>query len=406
MVTVSSSKELNFSGGVGSFTATIILQHPSKADATITNCAFEITNVKTWEKAFADYGEAKDIVQNSDGSYTFLGSVIHPALYDIWVVKLNADGNKVWDKKFGETHQAEEGFSIFATADGGYVVLGFKQDVGGNSDIWVIKLNSAGDKVWDKTFGDSNIYERAFSIVQTTDGGYALAGFKDNRRLGKKWDFLLIKTDSNGNEQWKKTFDNSGRKDYAEAVVQTRDGGYAITGRVHDATTDTTDAYVVKTDASGNKIWDKTFSDAKYNLANDIVQTTDGGYAITGRRGVGIASSKQRYDIFVIKMDANGNKIWDKTFGGTNTNVAYSIEQTTDGGYVVAGETDKNFGYRTNAWIIKTDANGNKLWDKSIGESGYELAYDIIQAKDGGYVIAGTKNYKVWVVKLDKNGNL
>ena len=204
-----------------------------------------------------------------------------------------------------------------------------------------------------------------------------------------------------------KTFGGEGG-DWARSVQQTSDGGYILAGQTGSFGAGSYDAWLIKTDANGNKVWDKTFGGSSYDEANAVQQTSDGGYILAGETySFGTGS----YDAWLIKTDANGNKVWDKTFGGISSDGAYSVQQTSDGGYILAGSTDSFGAGSSDAWLIKTDADGNKVWDKTFGGISGDVASAVQQTKDGGYILAGYTGsfgagvYDAWLIKTDAEGN-
>ena len=343
-----------------------------------------------------------------------------------------------WQKTLGGS-SSDEAHSIQQTTDGGYIVVGIAYsndgDVTnnhGSHDYWVVKLDANGNRIWQKTLGGSSI-EDAWSIQQTTDGGYIVAGYTEsndgdvtgNHGGADSW---IIKLDDNGNKIWQKTLGGSSA-DGAQSIQQTTDGGYIVAGSTASNDGDVTgnhgdyDAWIVKLDPNGNKLWQKTLGGSSADGAQSIQQTTDGGYIVAGdtySNDGDVTGNHGGYDYWVVKLDANGNRIWQKTLGGTRGEQAYSIKQTKDGGYIVAGLTYSNDGDVTgnngsssfsDYWIVKLDANGNKLWQKTLGGSSSEIAYSIQQTSDGGYVVAGgtgsndgdvTGNHgsDYWIVKL------
>ncbi|UCH51882.1 MAG: hypothetical protein JSV54_03825 [Chloroflexota bacterium] len=250
---------------------------------------------------------------------------------------------------------------------------------------------------WSQTFGENG--DEGHSVQQTTDGGYIVCGITDTHEASYE-DIWLIKTDAEGNKVWDKTFGGDGF-DGGNVVQQTTDGGYIICGYTSSYGSGGRDMWLIKTDAEGNKTWDKTFGQRyRTEVANVVQQTTDGGYILCGN----IESyGSDKKDIWLIKTDGDGNKVWDKTFGGVENDEGRSVQQTEDGGYIVCGVTGESF----SALLIKTDANGGKLWDK-IFEQGVGNA--VQQTADGGYVICGNTSFplvyiKIWLIKTDANGN-
>ena len=314
-------------------------------------------------------------------------------------------GNEQWDKTFGGSGW-DVGFSVEQTSDGGYIVAGYTRSCGaGGNDMWLIKTDAGGNKQWDKTFGGSG-WDGAYSVEQTSDGGYIIAGWRGcyvGRHLTNVW---LIKTDSEGNEQWDKTFGGL-LWDVGRCVGQTSDGGYIITGKTWSYGAGCYDVWLIKTDSEGNKQWNKTFGGSEWDVGNCVEQTSDGGYIIAGRTtsyGAGAG------DAWLIKTDSEGDKQWDKTFGGSGYDVSYFVEQTSDGGYIIAGETRSYADSRGDVWLIKTDSEGNEQWDKTFGGLGcYDVSYSVDQTSDGGYIVTGwTRSYgagrdDLWLIKVGVN---
>jgi len=351
----------------------------------------------------------------------------------ILAVGLISGCSKTWTKIYGGSSD-DAFFSVQQTMDGGYILAGLTYSYGaGLGDFWLIKTNANGIKQWNKTFGGSS-EDWAYSVQQTKDGGFILAGVTYSYGAGS-YDAWLIKTDTNGetcdyssdgncyeNEsKWVKTFGGSDWEDYdvAYSVQETSDGGYILAGETTSYGAGSYDAWFIKTDAKGNEQWDKTFGGSDWDVAYSVQETSDGGYILAG--GIdyyGVA----HYAVGLIKTDANGKEQWNKTFGDGCDNEAYSVQETSDGGYILAGKTCTYQG----AWIIKTDASGEtcdysfpgdcyeneskwvKIFFRGIGDS---EAWSVQQTKDGGYILAGyTKSYgagsyDAWFIKTDAKGN-
>jgi hypothetical protein len=256
-----------------------------------------------------------------------------------------------------------------------------------------------------KTIGGSD-WDLAWSIIQSSDGGYVVAGWSDSFGAGYR-DIYVVKLDSSGNVQWTKTIGGS-NSDEAWSIIQSSDGGYVVAGDTPSFGAGSADFYVVKLDSGGNVQWTKTIGGSDLDVATSIIQSSDGGYVVAGyTRSFGAGS----YDIYVVKLDSSGNVIWTKTIGGSDWDVARSIIQSSDGGYVVAGYTG-SFGAGGDIYVVKLDSGGNAQWTKTIGGSNYDEAGSIIQSSDGGYAVAGyTYNFgaggrDIYLVKMDANGNV
>jgi uncharacterized delta-60 repeat protein len=370
-----------------------------------------VQNIKqnVWEKTFGGSGDdgAYSIQQTKDGGYIVAGYTrsFGAGGSDVYVIKVDENGNKMWEKTFGGSGD-DGAYSIQQTNDGGYIVAGVTDSFGaGGSDVYVIRLDENGNKLWEKTYGGSG-NDGAYSIQQTSDGGYIVAGGTNSFGAGEI-DFYIIKLDKDGNKVWEKTY---GGNDYDDAysIQQTTDGGYIVAGWTNSFGAGNWDIYVIKLDENGNKVWEKTYGGGGDDLAYSIQQTTDGGYIIAGGTNSFGAGD---CDVYVLKLDEDGNMIWEDTFGGSNDDLANSIQQTKDGGYIVAGEK-KSFGAGDrDVYIIKLDENGNMVWEKTYGGSGDDSANSIQQTKDGGYIVAGytesfgAGGWDVYIIKMDAEGN-
>jgi hypothetical protein len=302
-------------------------------------------------------------------------------------------------------------YDLGQTSDGGYALAGDTSSFGaGNSDFWLVKTDTDGNVQWNKTYAETDD-DGATALVQTSDGGYALAGYGLSYGAGLPMDSFLVKTDANGTMQWNQTYKRGTDDEYAYALVQTSDGGYALAGDIQNSVTGDLDFWLVKTDGNGNALWNRTYgrtSDEELNFerAFALVETVDGGYALTG-----IKHSDGMQDAWLVKTDGSGNMQWNQTYGGIGNDLAAALVQTSDGGYALAGLT-RSFGAgNLDAWLVKTDTDGNVQWNKAYGGTYYEFAHALVQMSDGGYALAGRTNssgagdYDFWLVKTDAHGN-
>ncbi len=353
-----------------------------------------------------DWGHS--VQQTTDGGYIIAGTTWRfGAMYgDVYLIKTDVSGNRVWGKMFGRGG-VDWGHSVRQTTDGGFIIAGATWRFGAMcSDVYLIKTDANGNKEWSKTFGGSG-RDYANAVVQSTNGGYIIVGQTDSFGAGDD-DVYLIKTDVSGNEIWSRTFGGS-RGDYGHAVRQTVDGGYVIVGNTKSLAARQSEVYFIKTDCHGSKLWSKTFGGGYRAWGKSLEQTSDGGYIIAGSKW---PFGGRQSDVYLIKTDADGKEVWSKTFGGKYADHANAVQQTTDAGYIIAGNTWP-FGNTGNSdvYLIKTDANGNKAWSRTFGRSRGDYGHAVRQTVDGGYVIVGqTDSFgagddDVYLIKTDASGN-
>jgi hypothetical protein len=351
-----------------------------------------------WWQFYGGTGDewGRSVQQTSDGGYIIAGRTesYGAGSFDIWLIKTDTMGYMVWDKTFGETGP-EWGESVQQTIDGGYIIAGFKAGTG--YDDWLIKTDSLGNMVWDKTFGGAGA-DFLCAAHQTSDGGYIAAGWTNSFGAGG-YDDWLIKTDSLGNKIWDRTFGGA-EDDEARDVQETTDGGYIITGYTASIVPGADVIWLIKTDSIGNLVWDTTFYNSPYDYSYGVQETSDKGYIICG-----FTWTAYRWDWWIIKTDSLGNLDWDKTFGEEWDDYAYDVIETSDSGYVIAGCKDFYLGAGGDGWLIKVDYRGDLIWDKTFGGLFTEKLSSVQQTSDNGYIIAGTYNDityydQAWLIKL------
>ena len=334
-------------------------------------------------------------------------SIIGIVLF-LWVVNLFAQGpDTLWTKTYGGSGW-DEGWSVQQTFDGGYIIAGYTDSFGaGYNDVYIIKTNADGDTLWTKTYGGI-ADDWGWSVQQTSDSCYIISGKTESFGAGLG-DVYLIKTYATGDTMWAKTY-GGGLYDGAGegcSVQQTSDGGYIIAGYTWSFGAGCWDVYLIKTNATGNIIWTKTYGGGSSEGARSVQQTSDGGYIIvayTCSFGAG------QEDVYLIKTYASGDTIWTKTYGGIDVDEGWSVQQTSDGGYIIVGFT-KSFGAGLeDVYLIKTYASGDTIWTKTYGGIDVDEGYSVQQTSDGGYIVAGESRDQygfssVYLIRTDANGD-
>ncbi|HYV93035.1 MAG TPA: T9SS type A sorting domain-containing protein [Chitinophagales bacterium] len=402
-----------------------------------------------WQKSFGGsnfdgaYYQASQ--QTTDGGYIVVGQTNssdgdatgNHGGYDGLVVKTDANGNIIWEKMYGGT-ATDELECMQQTADGGYIVGGTSNSTNGDIrathggyDDFAIKLGTNGDTVWSKTYGGSNT-EYFNGVRQTSDGGYIFGGYGSsadgdflNNHGGN--DFEVVKIDANGNKVFATALGGPG-DEAAYMINTTSDGGSIIAGESNANGGEVTgnhggyDYWVVKLDGSGNINWAKSYGGSGNDIPLRAEQTSDGGYIVVGYTNSNdgdVTGNHGLNDSWVLKLDPNGNLVWQKTLGGTANDAATTVQQTSDGGYIVAGgagsnddDVSGNHGGAYDEWIVKLDGSGNLKWQKCFGGTGDDQAWTITTTSDNGYIVGGFSNsndgdvsgnhgdYDFWLVKL------
>ena len=362
--------------------------------------ACEIMAQEVFERTYGGVGldVGNSGQQTNDGGYVVCGSFGYDDwTSDVYLIKTNASGDTLWTRTYGGEN-SDFGKSVQQTSDGGYIIAGYTGAYP-NYDVYLLKTDGAGDTLWTRTYGGTE-EDCGNSVQQTLDGGYVITGYTGS--LDSGFDVYLIKTDASGDTLWTRTYGGS-NFDYGYFIQQTSDGGYVVCGSfAYDDWT--SDVYLIKTNASGDTLWTRTYGGENSDYGKSLQQTSDGGYIIAGY----IDAYPDFISVYLIKTDEIGDTIWTKTYGGTEEYYGNSVQQTTDGGYVIAGYSGAfTSGY--DVYLIKTDASGDTLWSRTYGGSDYDYGYFIQQTSDGGYVVGGSFGYDDWtsdvyLIKTNENG--
>ncbi len=386
-----------------------------------------------WVKSFGGSGEetARAIIGTADGGYAIFGfsnsvdgdlSEKTLPVNDYWLLKLDAGGELQWSKTYGGSKD-DRGQSLVQTRDGGYAITGYAKSSDGDGsnnegfhDNWILKLDATGTIEWERSYGFSG-HDHSYDILQTDDGGFFFIGFLDitaaradgytekgntltRHGVGEFWG---TKIDAMGNVEWRKYFGGT-NNDRAHAVVQADDGGFVMAGFSESDDFDISntkgsyDFWVLKISASGNLVWERSYGGSGIEISHDIAKAGDNTYVVTGNTfstDTDVSKNHGESDIWLIKIDDNGNLIWERTFGGTEFDAGQGVRLSSDGGFLISGNSKSTDGDASvnagenDLWLVKTDAAGTILWEQTFGGSGLDYGFDVLENRDKSIVLVG-----------------
>ena len=363
----------------------------------------EVYVIITFTKTFggSDNETGYCLQQTIDGGYILIGSTssFGNETSVVWLIKTDAQGNEEWDQTFDSIHYgAESGYSVQQTTDEGYILGCFiNRSDPYNDFIYLIKTDTQGNEIWNRTYGYSISYQGE-PIQQTSDGGYIIVG-----RTIDPYNILVIKTDSQGIEEWDQIYESSLLSGYS--IKQTDDNGYILVG----STNSYNNTCLIKTDSQGNEEWRQTYGGDWSDYCYSLQIADDGGYILAGYTN---SFGNGSYDAWIIKTDSQGIEEWSQTYGGILIDESYLIQKTIEGGYILVGDTSSFGNGSYDSWIIKTDSQGNEEWNQTYGGNEEERSYSVRQTTDNGYVFIGkTESFgnggsDIWLIKTDKYGNV
>lgn len=354
-----------------------------------------------WERTYggSDYDDAMYIIPTSTNGFMFAGntSSFSDPLEDIYVVTLNANGDTIRTRTYGGSDY-DYSTIILPTIDNGYVIGGGTWSYGiGTPDyqnMYLIKISSTGTLLWSQNYGDS-LDDFINSMTYTTSGGYMLVGARQYPDPDYDLDIYVVKTNANG-DTLRTDIYGGYDDDYATSITQSPDGGHVIVGAtssVYDSLTDpdSTNVIVFKLDSADTIVWFDIYGGDRREVPWYIANTTDGGYIVAGWSNSYSAGGDP--DVYLLRLDSAGDIVWTRTYGGSKTDIAFSVHQTTDGGFIVAGYTfsfpRSALDSSANIYLIKTNANGDTLWTRTYGGNNNDVAYSMFEKSAGIYVIAG-----------------
>ncbi|MBN1274504.1 MAG: thrombospondin type 3 repeat-containing protein [Candidatus Aminicenantes bacterium] len=372
---------------------------------------------QTWWQIFgwSGYDEGRDIAQTQDGGTIITGRTsAGTGPFNAWLIKLDSLGDKEWEKTYGGADD-DAGRRVFPCSDGGYRILGTNNSAGTQTGIWQIKTDENGNITWSTTYHSEKNRICSSALVNT---GVLAVGY-EHETSSDNTDAYLLKTDDSGNKTWESSFGGTG-KDYAMDIVPvsssslslTSDSGYLIAGYTASYGEGGFDGWLIKINQNGNIVWRKTYGGNGNDLFYGIAAGNEGDFYLAGQTS---SSGEGGYDIWLLRVDQNGNIVWEKTFGGTDNDTCMDIvygRSRNDYFLALAGNTKSYGSGETDIWLIQTDLSGNKKWDKTFGGSLADYGYAVLCDSDGGYIVCGeTVSYTVsggsdlLLIKTDTQGN-
>lgn len=372
---------------------------------------------------------AQSVAPTPDGGFIVLGytqsndgdiDTKQDESFDFWLLKFDQEASLQWSKTYGGAND-DRGRKIIQTSDGGYALVGYSNSNDGNvsenngaRDFWIIKTDNQGEILWEKSFGFSG-NDEGYNIKETSNGNFLVGGTLDvtasggegntSRRQQKHagGDYWLLNISTNGDLIWSRYFGGS-FTDIVHDVIESENGDFFAIGSSDSEDVDisnnkgTYDFWIVKTTSSGHMIWEKSYGGSEIDEARSIVNTSDGNYIVVGdtrSNNQDVSINNGGADLWMIKISSQGNILWNRSIGGSSFDVSRSIKSTAENGFVIAGssrsfdgDVSKNQG-QNDAWIVKVDSNGNLLWEQTFGGSEIDFAYDVAQLRDGTFVLVG-----------------
>ncbi len=365
----------------------------------------QITFQRTYGDTADDGGQS--VVQTADGGYYVVGYTCSSGASgaDVFVIATDPWGDERWTQTFGGQPGDDYGYGVAMTANGDCLAAGYLVTMG-HADVALHGNTADGGQLWIQVYGGSSD-DMAYSVALNSDGGFIVAGATYSFGAGPPNAYVL-RTDSLGDTLWTHAYGGAG-EDYALSARQTADSGFIICGTTYSYGAGQSDIYLIKTDAAGDTQWTRTYGGAEHEHGHSVQQTADLGYIICGTTysfGAGDA------DIWLVRTNASGDTLWTRTFGGDTADLGHSVAQTADHGFILCGQTASFGAGNYDAWLIKTDSSGDTLWTRTFGGGSDDVGYSVQPTTDGGFIMAGmTKSLGAggadfYLVKTDANGRV
>jgi hypothetical protein len=350
------------------------------------------------------------VQQTSDGGYIMAGLFTPSASDsgDVILIKVDGLGNVVWSKRYGGPRE-ERAFSVKQTSDGGYITVARTKSFEDTNrwDVLLIKTDPNGNLQWGRVYSNSLLDDEPADVIETSDGGYLVVGGAQSRRSSSQNEILVMKINSSGDLRWVRWFGDTIYQDQAYSVKRTSDGGYIVAGRTGSYGSGNADIFLMKLDGSGNVVWARAYGSSGPDFGYDVQITSDGGFVV-----VGYYTSSGDTSSIIVKTNSSGNVQWYRVLGGTQMDAFYSVDQTSDGGFIASGITHSFGSGSADVFLARLASSGTLQWSKIYGGSQWDQASSIQQTSEGGYVMAGRTrsftagNFDFFLIKTDAVGNI
>jgi hypothetical protein len=375
----------------------------------------ELTNIRgdIWTKVFSStYSEGcTKVIETNEGGFAVAGYSfsLGNGKSDMLLLKTDSLGNLLWTKTYGGSG-FEYAYDMEQTNDGGYILTGYTtSNSNHNKNIYVVKTNSAGDLVWEKSFGKDSV-DVSSSICKTSDGNYLICGYTESFGAGED-DIYAIKINQNGDTLWTKNYGGT-RTDNGKSIMEINSSNYVIAGSTGSPgiTSNNQDYYLIKTNSSGEASWSKNYGTGgslPFDWCNGVKKTNENGFILVGE-----SSYNSPLDVMLVKTDSAGNAGWKKFYGNNFYDYGNSICNTTEGGFLVCGTTKSKTTQKNDIFVIKVDADGNEKWRETYGGNNNDWGSSVCKTRDGNYVIAGQTNsytngsFDIFVSKIKYSGSI
>jgi len=343
-----------------------------------------------WTKRFGDEGDqiCHALIQTADGGFAMTGftqveqRVGRGACF---LIKTDPSGESDWSQIYDEDSTACPN-SMILTDDGGFALSGnYTVAGGGGFDFGLTRTDSLGQRTWTHHYGGPQT-DWCWSVIETSDGGFVLAGYTWSFGVGER-DFWLVKTDADGVVLWSRTFGGAGA-DICYSVIQTSDGGLAFAGTTESFGSGEQDFWLIRTNQNGDSLWSRTYGGINADQCYTLIQTSDAGFALAGYTW--LTNNEGRGNFYIVRTDENGDILWTKNFGGASSEVCYSILQTADGGFALAGDSESFGNGYLDFWMVRIDSDGNSLWSANFGNPPKDECVSVVMTADGSFVLGGT----------------